>query len=63
VGDTKLSLDDASGALEGYEQGLAIARKIAATDPESDQAQRDLANSLEKVGAAKLAKSVPPARL
>ena len=54
VGNTRLDLNDASGALADYEEGLAISRKLVEQDASNPRSPRDLATSLEKVGEAKL---------
>jgi len=36
-----------------YQEGLSIARKLLAADPDNDQAKRDVSYSLEKVGDAR----------
>jgi tetratricopeptide (TPR) repeat protein len=53
VGDTRLGIDDASGALADYQEGLSLARKLLAADPDNDQAKRDVSYSLEKIGDAR----------
>jgi tetratricopeptide (TPR) repeat protein len=52
VGDTRLDIDDISGALADYQEGLAVARKLLEADPNDQQARLNVAYSLEKVGDA-----------
>ena len=47
-------MGDQSGALAAYQEGLDIARKLAAEDPGNALAQRDVSVSLNKVGDVKL---------
>ena len=54
VGDVKLQGGDQAGALAAYQEGLDLARKLAAQDPGNAQAQRDVSLSLDSVGVVKL---------
>lgn len=48
AGDVLSAQGDLAGARKAYEETLDIARKLAAADPSSAQAQRDLAVSLRR---------------
>jgi tetratricopeptide (TPR) repeat protein len=52
VGDVLLAQGDLAGARASYEAGLALARRLAASQPTSAEAQRDLAVALERTGDA-----------
>src|SRR5260221_12657570 len=52
-GDIKLQAGDQAGALAAYQESLDIVRKLAAQDPGSAEAQRDLALSLDRLGDIK----------
>ncbi len=54
-GDTYLTLGDLEQALKAYQDGLAIAERIAAADPANTKWQRDLSVSHIKLGDALLA--------
>ncbi|XBQ16562.1 MAG: hypothetical protein ABL308_01500 [Oceanicaulis sp.] len=49
-GDMLRAQGRTGAALTAYEEGLAIARDLAAADPDSAEARRDVSVSLEKVG-------------
>ena len=53
IGDLKRGTGDFEAALKSYEEMVAIARQVAATDATKDQWQRNLAISLSKVGDAR----------
>ncbi|MEN8303746.1 MAG: tetratricopeptide repeat protein, partial [Campylobacterota bacterium] len=50
VGDMHKATGDNEAALKAYQDGLAIARKLAALDPNHTEWQRDLSVSHNKVG-------------
>jgi tetratricopeptide (TPR) repeat protein len=50
LGDVETAQGDLAGARKAYEQGLVIARALAAADPSNAQAKRDLSISLGKLG-------------
>jgi tetratricopeptide (TPR) repeat protein len=49
-GDIFLAQGNLQSALQAYQNGLAIAQKLAAADPSNTTWQRDLSVSFEKVG-------------
>jgi hypothetical protein len=49
IADVKRSTGDLTGALEAYEESLAIARRLAAIDPGNVSWQTDLVVSLYKI--------------
>jgi len=55
IGDGKAAQGDLAGALGAYEEGKAIAERLAAADPENSQWQRDLSVSLNKIGDSQAA--------
>jgi Flp pilus assembly protein TadD len=55
VGNARLAAGDRTGALSGYEESLAIMRKLVTLDPENHDWQTDMAASLDKVGDTRLA--------
>ena len=59
----KLRAGDGPGALAAYQESLDIARKLAAADPGSAQAQRDVSVSLGKIGDVKLRSGDGPGAL
>ena len=50
IGDVRRTRSDLPGALEAYEEGLKIRRKLAADDPSNAERLRDVSVSLNKVG-------------
>ncbi|MGF1462724.1 MAG: hypothetical protein ACFB2Z_06120 [Maricaulaceae bacterium] len=50
LGDALAAAGDRAGALEAYNEDLAIARALAAKDPENTLWARDVSISLDKVG-------------
>jgi tetratricopeptide (TPR) repeat protein len=52
--DTYLAAGDLNGALDAAEQGLKIARKLFADDPNNTRAERDVSISLERLGDVKI---------
>jgi tetratricopeptide (TPR) repeat protein len=54
LGDVRLRAGDLAGALAAYQEGLDIARKLAAQDQGNAQAQRDVSVSLNRLGDVKL---------
>ncbi|MGF1463715.1 MAG: peptidase C14, partial [Maricaulaceae bacterium] len=50
LGDLRAAAGDRGNALEAYEESLAIARALAAKDPENTLWARDVSISLDKVG-------------
>jgi len=44
VGDARFDLNDTSGALADYEEGLTVARHLAQADESDMKAQRDVAS-------------------
>ena len=53
IGYLKLSANDSAGALAAYEESLAITRRLADTDPNDINWQRDIAVGLNKMGDVK----------
>ena len=49
IADVYVNQSRAPEALKAYDEGLAISRKLAALDPTSAQAQRDVSVSLNKI--------------
>lgn len=54
-GDALLSKGDRAGALKAYEEGLEIARRLAADDPDNGDLARDVSVSLERIGDIRFA--------
>ncbi|MCP4308093.1 MAG: tetratricopeptide repeat protein, partial [bacterium] len=54
IGDVRLRAGDAAGAVAAYEQGLAIARRLAETDSDNTGWQRVVSISLDRIGDVKL---------
>ena len=50
VGDLRLALGDSSAAIRSYQAGMAIAQKLAASDPSNSEWQRDLSVSHNRIG-------------
>jgi len=50
LGDVLSTRSDLTGALEAHEEGLKIARKLAADDPSNTERLRDVSVSLERIG-------------
>ncbi len=57
IGDVRSARNDLKGALEAYEEGLAIRRKLAASDPSHAERQRDVSVSLNKIGDVRSARN------
>ena len=51
----RVAQGDLTGALAAYEEGLTIARDLAARDPGNAGWARDLSVSLERVGNVRVA--------
>ena len=49
-GDVLRTRSDLTGALQAYEEGLGIARKLAADDPTNAERLRDVSVSLDRIG-------------
>jgi hypothetical protein len=47
LGDVNLSLGNTQVALDAYQKSLEVAKTLAANDPQSAQAQRDLSVSYD----------------
>lgn len=57
VGDARFALGDNDGALVAYMEGFEISRRLAASAPEEEKAQQDLAISWARLGDVYYAKS------
>ncbi len=55
VGDVQVAQGDLAGALKSYRDSLAIADRLAKSDPGNAGWQRDLSVSYEKVGDVQVA--------
>ena len=55
IGDVKTAQGDLAGALKAYQDSLAIADRLAKSDPGNAGWQRDLSVSYEKIGDVKTA--------
>ena len=63
LGDALLEGGPVAEALRNYQQALALRRTLAAQDPSSLEAQRDLRASLSNVGAALARRATRGARV
>jgi tetratricopeptide (TPR) repeat protein len=57
LGDVQMARGDLAAALNSYQQSLAIADRLAKSDPGNARGQRDLYVSYEKVGDAQAAQN------
>ena len=55
LGDVRVGAGDSAGALQAYEEGLGIARRLAAADPGNDGWARDVSLSLDQLGDVRVA--------
>ena len=62
LGDVRSAQGDLAGALKAYSDGLAIADRLAKSDPGNAGWQRDLSVSYEKVGDVQVAQGDLPGR-
>ncbi len=49
IGDVLVARNDLAGALKAYEEGLEIARRLAAADPSHAKRARDVFSSLVRI--------------
>jgi tetratricopeptide (TPR) repeat protein len=63
IGDVQLKKGDLPAALTSYEAGLAIAERLAKSDPGNASWQRDLSVSLNRIGDVQMALGDSPAAL
>jgi len=52
----RVSRGDLDGALEAFEESLAVRRGLSASDPRNTQWQRDVSVSLDKVGGVRVSR-------
>ena len=57
LGDARRARNDLSGALDAYEEGLVISRRLAAADPSDAERQRDVTVTLNNVGDVRRARN------
>ncbi len=62
LGDVRVAQGDLPGALAAYDEGLTIARDLAARDPGNAGWARDVSVSLEARRRAARARATSPAR-
>ena len=55
IGDVQRAQGDLVGALQAYDEGLKIARDLAARDPDNAGWSRDVSASLSRIGDVRVA--------